>query len=341
LLPTFEVTKLVRILLLMRKSKYIYDPLTLAYRKVERTWKHIIRDTSLFLLASALLGILFFFVIQLILDSPKEKALKRELSEVLLTYEQLDKRLDELFVVMENMEQRDDEIYRVVFESEPPPGELRLSGIAGGALRYHNIRNLSNGTLLEKTSRRIDELSKRVVVQSESLDELASLTGNKEALLNALPAIKPVKDQPGTRFSSGFGYRIHPIYKVRKKHAGVDFTAKKGTPIYASADGLIISNDVYGGRGFGKHITISHGFGYHTLYAHMDKAIKRRGQRVKRGDLIGYVGNTGRSTAPHLHYEVIKNGRRINPINYFFNDLSPLQYDDLVRSAAASNQSFD
>ncbi len=325
----------------MRKSKYIYDPLTLAYKKVERTWKHILRDTTLFLLASGLLGVLFFFVIQLVIDSPKEKSLKRELDEVLLTYEQLDERLNKLMLVLGNMEKRDDEIYRVIFESEPPPAEIRLSGLAGGSLRYESIRNLSNGILLEKTSRKVDELTKRIAIQSESLDELASLANNKEALLDALPAIRPVKDQPGTRFSSGFGYRIHPIYKVRKKHPGVDFSAKKGTPIYASADGIVISNDIFGGRGFGKHITISHGFGYHTLYAHMDKAIKKRGQRVKRGDLIGYIGNTGRSTAPHLHYEVIKNGRRVNPINYFFNDLSPTQYDDLVRSAAISNQSFD
>jgi murein DD-endopeptidase MepM/ murein hydrolase activator NlpD len=244
-------------------------------------------------------------------------------------------------LVVGNMEKRDDEIYRVIFESEPPPAEIRLSGLTGGALRYESIQDLSNGVLLEKTSRKVDELTKRIAIQSESLDELASLANNKEALLDALPAIRPVKDQPGTRFSSGFGYRIHPIYKVRKKHPGVDFSAKKGTPIYASADGIVISNDIFGGRGFGKHITISHGFGYHTLYAHMDKAIKKRGQRVKRGDLIGYIGNTGRSTAPHLHYEVIKNGRRVNPINYFFNDLSPTQYDDLVRSAAISNQSFD
>lgn len=325
----------------MRKSKYIYDPLNLAYKKVERTWKHIFRDTSLFLLASGLLGILFFFVIQLVIDSPKEKSLKRELDEVLLTYEQLDERLNKLMLVLGNMEKRDDEIYRVIFESEPPPAEIRLSGLAGGGLRYESIRDLSNGVLLEKTSKKVDELTKRIAIQSESLDELASLANNKEALLDALPAIRPVKDQSGTRFSSGFGYRIHPIYKVRKKHPGVDFSAKKGTPIYASADGFVISNDIFGGRGFGKHITISHGFGYHTLYAHMDKAIKKRGQRVKRGDLIGYIGNTGRSTAPHLHYEVIKNGRRVNPINYFFNDLSPTQYDDLVRSAAISNQSFD
>ncbi|HAB31006.1 MAG TPA: peptidase M23 [Cryomorphaceae bacterium] len=325
----------------MQKAKYIYDPLTLAYHKVERTWRHRLRDTSLFLLASFLLGIGFFFLLQSILDSPKEKALKRELSEVLLTYEQLNDRVDALSFVMEDMERRDDEVYRVVFESEPLEDELRLSSIGGASDRYAAIRGLSNGALLERTARKVDEITKRITVQSESLDELATLASNKEALMNALPAIRPLKMSRGVRFSSGFGYRLHPIFKVRKLHAGVDFTAKKGTPIYATADGIIISNDVYGGRGFGKHLTISHGFGYHTLFAHMDRVVKGKGQRVKRGDLIGYVGNTGRSTAPHLHYEVIRNGRRVNPINYFFNELSPAEYDALVRAAAASNQSFD
>jgi murein DD-endopeptidase MepM/ murein hydrolase activator NlpD len=325
----------------MRKTKYIYDPLTLAYHKVERTWRNRLRDTSLFLLASALLGIVFFFVLESVLDSPKEKALKRELNEVLLTYEQLNDRIDELSLVMGDMEQRDDEVYRVVFESEPLADELRLSSIGGAAERYEAIRGLSNASLLERTARKVDELTKRIAVQSESLDELAKMATNKEALMNALPAIRPVKVRAGVRFSSGFGYRVHPIFKVRKMHAGVDFTAKKGTPIYATADGTIISNDVYGGRGFGKHLTISHGFGYHTLYAHMDRVVKRRGQKVKRGDLIGYVGNTGRSTAPHLHYEVIRNGRRVNPINYFFNELTPAEYDALVKAAASSNQSFD
>ena len=275
----------------MRKSKYIYDPLTLAYKKVERTWKHILLDTTLFLLASGLLGVLFFFVIQLVIDSPKEKSLKRELDEVLLTYEQLDERLNKLMLVLGNMEKRDDEIYRVIFESEPPPAEIRLSGLAGGSLRYESIRNLSNGVLLEKTSRKVDELTKRIAIQSESLDELASLANNKEALLDALPAIRPVKDQPGTRFSSGFGYRIHPIYKVRKKHPGVDFSAKKGTPIYASADGIVISNDIYGGRGFGKHITISHGFGYHTLYAHTwIRLLKREAKESREEISLGISG---------------------------------------------------
>jgi len=325
----------------MPKTKYIYDPLTLAYHKVERTWRHRLRDTGVFLLASVLLGIIFYFVLESVLDSPKEKALKRELNEVLLSYDQLNNRIDELSLVMSDMEQRDNEVYRVVFESEPVSDELRFSSIGGSAERYETIRGLSNSDLLERTHRKVDELTRRIVVQSQSLDELAELAENKEALLNALPAIRPVKMTDGVRFSSGFGYRLHPIFKVRRMHTGVDFTARRGTPVYATADGVIVSNDLYGGRGFGTHLTISHDFGYHTLYAHLNEAVKQRGDRVKRGDLIGYIGNTGRSTAPHLHYEVIRNGQRVNPIDYFFNDLTPEEYDELVTTAAASNQSFD
>ena len=325
----------------MPKTKYIYDPLTLAYRKVERSWRHRIRDTSLFLLASFLLGILFFFILGSFLESPKEKALSRELNEVLLNYNDLNAQIEELSAVMSDLESRDNEVYRVVFESEPVSDEIRFSGLRGSSQRFEDFRQLSNAELLEQTTSKVEELTRRVVTHSESLDGLAELAKNKEALLNALPAIRPVKMTEGVRFSSGFGYRMHPIFKVRKMHAGVDFTAKRGTPIYASADGVIISNDVYGGRGYGNHITISHGYGYHTLYAHMDKVAKNQGEKVKRGDLIGYVGSTGRSTAPHLHYEVIRNGRRVNPIDYFFNDLSPQEYDELVSAAADSNQSFD
>jgi murein DD-endopeptidase MepM/ murein hydrolase activator NlpD len=308
---------------------------------VERTWRHRLRDTSLFLLASALLGIVFFFVLESFFDSPKEKELKHELFETALTFEVLNERIDDLSIVLQDIESRDDEVYRVIFESEPISQEHRYSGIKGAQTRYEAIRGYSNGTLIERTYRKVDEITKRLAVQSESLDEIAKLANSKEALLNSLPAIQPVRMRAGVRFSSGFGYRIHPIFKVRKLHLGVDFAAKRGTPVYATADGVIISNDVFGGRGFGKHLTISHGYGYHTLYAHMDRVVRRIGQRVKRGDLIGYVGNTGRSTAPHLHYEVIRNGQRVNPINYFFNDLTPAEYDALVKAAASSNQSFD
>lgn len=325
----------------MRKTKYIYDPMTLAYRKVEKSWRERLRDTGLFILASALLGILFFFGLQLLIDSPKEKELQRELDESTLLFEDLDRRVSQLGSVLNQIERRDDEIYRVIFESDPPLQERRLEGIDGASERYSKIRGLSNGALLSSSALKVESLAKRMAVQSQSLDELAHLVTQKDAMLEAIPAIRPVKDQPGTWFSSAFGMRQHPILKTRRMHPGVDFSAPRGTPIYATADGIVITNEKFGGRGYGKHITISHGFGYHTLYAHMHKTAKRVGQRVKRGEVIGYVGSTGRSTANHLHYEVIYNRRKVNPINYFFNDLSPEEYDDLLKRAESANQSFD
>ena len=334
-LPTFEVYKS------MRRAKYIYDPLTLAYHKVERTWKHLLRDTSLFLLGSMLMGLIFFFGIQYFMDSPEEKALKRQLEISEETYRELEEQIQELGAVAAELERRDNEVYRVILESEPPASWVRQSGLPLDADRYEKIRGLSNETLLDRSLRKVDDLKKRLAVHSASLDEVADLAQRKGEILKALPAIRPVKDQPSIRFSSGFGYRIDPIFKVSKLHQGVDFSAKQGTPIYATADGVIASNELYGGRGYGKHLTISHGYGYHTLYAHMSRVVRRQGQRVKRGDLIGYIGNTGKSTAPHLHYEVIYRGRRVNPINFFFNDLTPAEYNKLLAQAAANNQSFD
>lgn len=325
----------------MRRAKYIYDPLTLAYHKVERSWKHLLRDTSLFLLGSMLMGLIFFFGIQYFVDSPEEKALKRQLEISEETFQELEAQIQELNAVIEDLEQRDNEVYRVILESDPPASWIRQSGLPTEPERYEKIRGLSNETLLERSLRKVDDLKKRLAVHSASLDEVAELAQQKGSILKSLPAIRPVKDQPDIRFSSGFGYRIDPIFKLTKMHQGVDFSAKQGTPIYATADGVVVSNELFGGRGYGNHITISHGYGYHTMYAHMSKMVKRQGQRVSRGDLIGYVGNTGKSTGPHLHYEVIYRGRRVNPINFFFNDLTPEDYNKLLAQAAANNQSFD
>ncbi len=325
----------------MRRAKYIYDPLTLAYHKVERTWKHILRDTSLFLLGSMLMGLIFFFAIQYFMDSPQERALKRQLEISEQTYSELEDQMVELSTVIEELERRDNEIYRVILESEPPATWVRQGGLPTSGSNYEHIRGLSNETLLERSLRRVDDLKKRLAVHSASLDEVAELAQKKGQILEALPAIRPVKDQPGIKLSSGFGYRVDPMFKVSKMHQGIDFSARQGTPIYATADGVVVSNELYGGRGFGKHLTISHGYGYHTLYAHMSKVVRRQGQRIKRGDLIGYVGNTGKSTGPHLHYEVIYKGQRVNPINFFFNDLTPAQYNQLLAQAAANNQSLD
>ena len=323
-----------------RRTKYYYDPLSMAFKKIERTWKHWVRDLSLFALTTSLVGILLFFLLSAVFDSPREKQLQRELDETNLQMEALEERIEAMDEALSALETRDNEVYRLVFETDPLPHELRRN-LGNTDRRYAQIRGMSNGALLERVDRKAEEMGKRLYVQSKSLDEVVSLAQNKKQLLEAIPAIRPVPAKRNVRLASGYGYRVHPIYKVRKMHTGIDFTAKTGTPIYAAGNGTVVHPGDLGGSGYGIQLVIAHGYGYHTLYAHMSRAVARPGQRVKRGDLIGYVGSTGRSTAPHLHYEVIKNGRKINPINFFFNDLTPAEYAALVEEANRTNQSFD
>lgn len=324
----------------MAKVKYYYDPRTLAYRKIERTWKDRLRSTSMFVATAFMFGLLLFFLADNIIDSPKEKRIKRELSNMELHYNEFNRRMKNLSEVLEDIEYRDDNIYRVVFEAEPVSQEIRQSGF-GGVNRYQELEGYSHSDILIETAAKLDQLTKRMVVQSRSFDEVIALARDKETLLAAIPAIQPVSNQDLKRIASGFGYRIHPIYKVRKLHAGLDFSAPVGTPIYATGDGKITVARTTNGSGYGRYVQIDHGFGYETLYGHMNRVVVRRGQSVKRGDIIGYVGNSGRSTAPHLHYEVIRNGAKINPINFFYNDLSPEEYDELIEISSQSNQSFD
>lgn len=324
----------------MAKVKYYYDPRTLSYRKIERTWRERLRNTGAFTLAIMLLAFVFFILADNLIDSPKEKRLKRELANMELQFELMNSKLNRVVEVVNDIERRDDEVYRVLLEAEPIPDEVRNSGF-GGANRYEYLEGFAYTDLLQNTARDLDMLVKRVVVQSRSFDEVMELAQNKEDLLAAIPAIQPVSNTDLRRIASGFGYRIHPIYKVRKLHTGLDFSAPVGTPIYATGDGTITVARSRNGSGYGRYVQIDHGFGYETLYGHMSRVSVRRGQQVKRGDIIGYVGNSGRSTAPHLHYEVIRNGSKINPINFFYNDLTPEEYDLLIEISSRSNQSFD
>ncbi|NVK28431.1 MAG: M23 family metallopeptidase [Flavobacteriia bacterium] len=324
----------------MAKVKYYYDPRTLSYRKIERTWNDRIRSTGAFLLSALVLAGILFFVSDNLFDSPKERRLKRELAAMELELKLMDTRLENLNDVVTELEERDNNIWRVVFEAEPIPNEVRHSGF-GGANRYEHLEGLTYTDLLKQNAMTLDELTKRVVVQSRSFDEVIALAKNREELLSAIPAIQPVSNTDLKRIASGFGYRIHPIYKVRKLHTGLDFSAEIGTPIYATGDGTVTVARTRNGSGYGRYVQIDHGFGYETLYGHMSRVSVRRGQEVKRGDVIGYVGNSGRSTAPHLHYEVIRNGSKINPINFFYNDLTPEEYDRLIEISSQSNQSFD
>lgn len=323
----------------MSKVKYYYDAETLSYRKIERKKRTAITYTLLFLSASALFGFLTFFIISQFIDSPKEKTLVRELENMKLQYELLNQRMDEAILALENVEERDNAIYRHYFEANPIPDEQRRAGF-GGVNRYKKFEGFDNSKLIAESNKRLDIIEKAIVVQSRSLDEIKILAENKEKFLQAIPAIQPVTNENLTRMASGYGYRTDPFTKVRKFHFGMDFTAPRGTPVYASGDGVVKRAD-NSSSGYGKHIRIDHGYGYVSLYAHLYKYNVRKNQRVKRGDIIGYVGSTGRSEAPHLHYEVFKDGERINPINFYYGNLSASEFDKLLRKASLENQSLD
>lgn len=323
----------------MAKVKYTYDSKTLSYKKISRNWKVRLKEISLFALVSSAFGLVFYLVADLWFESPKERRMKRELDNMVLQYDLMNGKLDQLADVLGDIEKRDDEIYRTIFEAGPIPNELRTAGF-GGANRYKNLEGFNNSELLIDTRKKLDKIANRTYVQSKSFDDVVEMAREKEQMLASIPAIQPVANKDLKRMASGFGYRIHPIYKVRKMHWGMDFTAPTGTPIYATGDGKVTTQK-NSRSGYGNHIIIDHGYGYETLYGHMSKVEARRGQKVKRGDIIGYVGSTGRSTAPHLHYEVIKDGRKINPVNFYFNDLSPEEYDRVLETSSHSNQSFD
>jgi len=325
----------------MAKVKYYYDSDTLSYRKIEYKKG---RKTKIFFLS--LLGMLLSGFLLLIIylnipyiETPKEKALKRELSNMELQFELLNKKIVQAQTVLSEIETRDNTIYRVYFEANPISEEQRKAGF-GGVNRYKNLEGFDNSNLIISTSKKIDVLTKQIVVQSKSLDEIASLAEEKEKLLKAIPTIKPVKNEDLTRMASGYGYRSDPFTKARKFHRGMDFTAPRGTPVYATGNGVVKRADRRS-SGYGRHIRIDHGFGYTSLYAHLYKYVVKRGQKVKRGDLIGFVGSTGRSQAPHLHYEIIKDGKRVNPLNFYYGNLSPEEFAELLKVASQENQSLD
>ncbi len=323
----------------MSKVKYRYNPKSLTYEKVELDLKNKIFRISSFLLTGMVFGSIFFFLAYKFLDSPKEKQLKIENNQLSVNYEIMNKRLNELEVVLRDIQNRDDNIYRTIFEAEPIPSNIREAGF-GGVNRYKDFEGYKSANLITESMKKLDKLTKQLYIQSKSFDEVIEMAQKKSEMLASIPAIQPVANKELTRMASGYGYRMHPIYKVRKKHTGMDFSAPRGTAIYATGDGKVIRADK-SARGYGNHIRIDHGYGYVTLYAHMSVMKVRKGQKVKRGDVIGYVGNTGTSVGPHCHYEVRKNGTPINPINFYFNDLKPEEYEAMVKLASTQNQSLD
>jgi murein DD-endopeptidase MepM/ murein hydrolase activator NlpD len=322
-----------------KRVKYFYNTNTLKYEKVEVSiGKRILRVIGYLASVAVFAGIVMIIAYTYI-DSPKEKQLKREIEQLSLQYDLLQERLKVMDVVMGDLQERDDNIYRVIFEAEPISTDIRKAGY-GGVNKYKALENYDYSGLMIETTKKLDRLAKQMYVQSKSYDELLKEVQNKNKLLASIPAIQPIANKRLRAMASGFGYRIHPIYKTSKLHTGMDFSAPVGTPIYATGDGVVVTADAEG-RGYGNHVVINHGYGYRTLYGHMSRIKARRGQTVKRGEVIGYVGNTGTSTAPHLHYEVLKNNKPINPINFYYNDLSPQEYELMLEMSSRANQSFD
>jgi len=325
----------------MAKVKYYYDSENLAYRKIITKKRKKLGVFLLFLAASALFGFLCFIVLlnTPYFETPKNIKQAREIENLKLNYAILNKKMDEIEDVVGFIEDRDNNLYRVYFNASPIPEEERKAGFKD-ANRYKALEGYDNSQLVSNTTKRIDVLQKELAVQSKSLDAILQMAKTKDKLLAAIPAIQPVKNENLKAMVSGFGYRTDPFTKVRKMHEGMDFTAKTGTPIYATGDGVVARADNTA-SGYGNHIVIRHGFGYETLYGHLSKYKCRAGQSVKRGDIIGYVGSTGRSEGPHLHYEVHKNGKVVNPLNFYYGNISAVEYIAIAQAANQENQSFD
>ncbi|WP_338408764.1 M23 family metallopeptidase [uncultured Flavobacterium sp.] len=325
----------------MEKIKYYYDTENLAYRKIITRKRIKFGVATLFLLASALFGFLGLVILlnTPYFQTPKELVQAREIENLKLNYAVLNKKMDQVDDVISAIEDRDNNLYRVYFNAEPIPDEERKTGL-GNINRYKELEGYNNSQLVLNTTKRVDVLSKELAIQSKSLDYILKLAKAKNNLLAAIPAIQPVRNENLKRMASGFGYRTDPFTKARKMHEGMDFTSKTGTPVFATGDGVVVQADSKS-SGYGNHVVIRHGYGYETLYAHLSKYKCRPGQRIKRGDIIGYVGSTGRSEAPHLHYEVHKNKRAVNPLNFYYGNISAVEYVAISKIANQENQSLD
>jgi murein DD-endopeptidase MepM/ murein hydrolase activator NlpD len=323
----------------MAKQKYIFNHNTLEFEKfVMPTSKRIVRAV-LVLLSIAGGAFLFAILLYTFFQSPNEKMQARELEYMKLQYEILNDKLDNMELLLTDMEQRDNDLYRVMFEADPIPAAVRRSGFSGSD-RYASLYGYRNSGSVVGAAQKLDMIASQLYHQSLSYDELFDLARNKEAMLACIPAIFPLKETEIKYISSYFGHRPDPIYKVTKFHSGMDFSAQLGTETYATGDGVVA--DVEKKEwGYGNMVTIDHGFGYKTRYAHLKKAVVRKGQKVKRGQLVGYIGNTGKTTGVHLHYEVLKNGTPVDPINFLYNDLTPDEYEQILQQSTLPTQTMD
>lgn len=321
-----------------RKTYYRYNPITLSYERVYPSAKDRFFTILQHLSTGIAFGVATFFTMMYLVDSPKEALLIKENKLLQTQYEVLSLRLNDALDVLDDIQQRDENLYRAIFQTESIPESIRKSGF-GGTNRYEHLANLPNSELVIATTQKMDILRKQLYVQSNSLEELIHIGQTQEERLKCIPAIQPISNKDLTRTASGYGMRIDPIYRTARFHAGMDFSAKIGTDIYATGNGVVTFSGWK--QGYGNCIIVDHGFGYQTLYGHMSKFKARVGQKVQRGEVIGYVGNTGKSTGPHLHYEVIVRGKHDNPAKYYFMDLTPEEYDRMIQIAENHGQVMD
>lgn len=322
----------------MASKKYRINPNSLEFEEVKITWRDRMKKFGWHALTGIAFAAVALIIVFMLFPSPRERMLERELAHMKLQYKMMNEEMNQLKEVLSDLENRDDNIYRVIFEAEPISDAERKAGY-GGAERYKELQGYKNTELLTKTAKRIDKLSRRLYVQSKSFDKVIEMARNKDEMLQRIPAIQPINNKNLERIASGFGKRIHPVYKTLRMHEGMDFTAPPGTPIYATGDGKVVKPQ-QSMNGYGKNVLIDHGYGYETLYAHMNKVIVNPNQNVKRGEIIGYVGNTGVSTGPHLHYEVRKDSKPVNPVHFFYNDLTPKEYEKVIEISSQVNQAL-
>lgn len=324
----------------MKKVKYYYDPETLSYKRIRNKKRTKVRNALIFLLAAALFGSILSLIIinSRLFFTPREVMLAREIKAYETNYEILNRKMELVEQVLADVQERDNNMYRLYFNAPIIPDSVRKGGFDPN--KYKDLEKLGNSKLVANTTKRLDKLRKQLVIQSKSLDEINKLSKEKEKFLASIPAIQPVNNKDLKRMASGYGWRTDPFTKARKFHYGMDFSSPQGTPVYATGDGVVIRADD-ASSGYGNHIRIDHGYGYVTLYGHLSAYNVRAGQRVKRGDLIGKVGSTGRSEAPHLHYEVMKNGEHINPIHFYYGNLSADEYAEMLHVSTQENQSLD
>jgi murein DD-endopeptidase MepM/ murein hydrolase activator NlpD len=323
----------------MAKIKYYYDTETCKYERLKISASDVIINSLGFALVALIFAAGLVYAYTLYFKSPKEVLLSKENEELTLYYEILNKEIEQASERLTSLQERDNNIYRVIFEAKPIPITDRNSGADINKYKELLNKGLEKQELIAATTMKMEMLMKKIKIQTRSYEEILVMAKNKTKMLASIPAIQPISNKELTHLASGFGMRIHPIYKVKRMHTGCDFAAVRGTPVYSTGDG-VVRLVVMSPGGYGKEIEIDHGYGYVTKYAHLEGFNVKVGQRIKRGEMIGFVGNTGASTAPHLHYEVIKNGIKVDPVHFFFNDLNPAEYERILKLASIENQSL-